>query len=192
MIRVLVILLILTGPVFAQGFSYGVHACGSWLKSDFEAGGFSYEPEDYEAIYGLGVDGMFKPMLLPIGVEAGFTYLSSSEIEGETPFKAKGHPLYINGKYYFSPFTYVGAGLNYTFWDVEIEGNDVDVDSKIGFQVGVGAEFGVSSLKLYGSAFYYVQNGKFAVEDFPIAADDDEADVKLKGVQIRAGVRFGG
>jgi opacity protein-like surface antigen len=192
MIRVLVILLVLTGPVFAQGLSYGVHACGSWLKSDFEAGAFSYEPEDYETIYGLGVDGMFKPMLLPIGVEAGFTYLSSSEIEGETPFKANGHPFYINGKYYFTPFTFVGVGLNYTFWNVEIEGNDIDVDGKIGFQFGVGAEFSLSSLKLHGSAFYYIQNGKFSGEDFPVVVDVDEADVQLKGLQIRAGVRFGG
>jgi len=45
---------------------------------------------------------------------------------------------------------------------------------------------GVSSLKLYGSAYYMIQNGKWEPEG------DSEVDVKSKSFQIRAGIRFGG
>jgi len=49
-----------------------------------------------------------------------------------------------------------------------------------------GVEMGVSSLKLYGSAYYMIQNGKWEPEG------DSEVDVKSKSFQIRAGIRFGG
>ncbi len=191
MIRVVVILLLLSSPLLAQGVSFGVHGCGSWLKGEFESGGFSYESEDYETIYGIGGDVMFKPPMSPLGIEAGFTYLSKSETEDDVEFETKGHPLYVNGKFYFSPLMYVGGGVNYTLWDVSAGDEEYDIDGKIGFQGGVGIEFGAGSLKLYGSAFYFVQKGEMQVDEFAFPVDE-AINVELKGLQIRAGIRFGG
>ena len=192
MIRVVVILLLLSSPLLAQGVSFGVHGCGSWLKGEFTSGGFSYESVDYETIYGLGVDVVYNPPLLPLGIEAGFTYLSKSDTESNVVFEAKGHPLYLNGKFYFGPFTYVGAGINYTLWDVSVDGKEHDVDNKLGFQGGIGAELGSKDLKIYGSAFYFIQKGEMQVDDDIELQVDGAFDVELKGLQIRAGIRFGG
>lgn len=187
MVRMLVILMLFTSPLMAQGISIGLHGCGAWSKLEVSSMGGSAESDDYEMFYGAGADVSIKPPLSPLGVEGGFTYLVRNEDNGDSEGTFKTHPLYVNGKFYLSPMFYVGGGLNYTFWSIEIDGMDwEDLSSKIGFQVGGGIELGAGGMKIYGNAFYMIQKGSYEPEGV------DAVDLETKSIQVRAGIRFGG
>jgi len=187
MCRIIFILLFVGPSLFAQGVSIGLHGCMAWSKFEVETEEYTISFNDAELFYGAGVDISIKPPASPLGVEGGFTYLIRNEEEAEIEYKYGAHPAYINAKFFIMPMVYLGGGLNYTFWKIEAGGEKLDdLSGGIGFQIGGGVEMGVSSLKLYGSAYYMIQNGKWEPEG------DSEVDVKSKSFQIRAGIRFGG
>ena len=161
MIRAFVLLLFMAGSVMAQGISFGIHGCGAWSKLKGSTELLSIESNDYTNFYGIGGDIALKPARSPIGVEAGFTYLVRNEKHDGMDFGFKTHPLYVNGKLYLNPMFYVGGGVNYTFWDFDI--NDIqieDLNSRLGYQFGGGVETGAAGISLYGNAYYMIQKGK--------------------------------
>jgi len=188
MLRVLLILVFLCTPLLAQSVSFGVHGCGAWSKLEMSNEESSTE-SDYETFYGAGVDVSFKPPLSPIGVEAGATYLFRKEkdetLDIEGTFKT--HPLYVNGKFYLSPMSYVFGGVNYTIWGIEVEDEEVEnMKGKLGFQAGVGLEIGAGGTRIYVSGCYMIQKG--TIEDESVG----DIDIETKSLQLRVGLKFGG
>ena len=169
MFRILLFLLLLSGPVYGQIY-LGVHGAGSWSKLTEVAGkdvGDAYN--DYESVYGFGGDIMFRPTASPFGVEAGFTYLSKSNEDLDVEAKGGAHPIYVSGVFFISNMMYLTAGFNYTLWNLEVDDVSLEnIDGKLGYQAGLGIELGAGKFKLYGVGYYMIQKGEITdIPDIP-------------------------
>jgi Outer membrane protein beta-barrel domain len=196
MLRLLVVLMLLSSPLVAQNISVGAHVCGSWLSGEINSGNLAIKSKDKAEIYGIGADVTIHPSLSPLAIEAGFTYLFKDDEKDleDLSIKAalKGSPAYVNVKFFLNPLIYLVGGVNFTFWDVEIDDISIDdISGKMGYQGGVGVEFGSGNMKLFGSAMYFIQNGETdQMPDLPIALLS-QSEFESKGFQVRAGIRIG-
>lgn len=195
MLRILLLVLLLCGPVYGQVY-LGLHGAGSWSKLTKVAGedvGDSYD--DYERVYGFGGDIMFRPTASPFGIEAGFTYLSKTDEDGDIESKGGAHPIYVSGVFFISNSMYLTAGVNYTLWNLEVNEESLDnIDGKLGYQGGVGIELGSGKIRLYGVGYYMIQKGE--VTDIPDIPEldgqlPDTIEFETQGFLIRAGIRIG-
>lgn len=198
MLRILLLVLLLCGPVYGQLY-VGLHGAGSWSKLNEVAGqDVSDQYDDYEDVYGLGADLSIRATGSPFGVEAGFTYLNKANTDLDVDAEWDAHPIYISGVFFISNRLYLTGGVNYTLWDMKLADESLDnLDSKLGYQVGVGIELGAGSFKLYGVGSYMIQKGEVTqADDLPTAfgvqleSVPEVIDFESRSFLIRAGIRL--
>jgi len=194
MLRILLLLLFLCGPVYGQIY-LGLHGAGSWSKLTEVAGedvGDAYD--DYESVYGFGGDIMFRPTASPFGIEAGFTYLSKTDEDAGVEAKGGAHPIYVSGVFYISNSMYLTAGVNCTLWNLEVNDESLDnIDGKLGYQGGIGIELGAGKIRLYGVAHYMIQKGEITdIPDIPELGIDmpDTIEFETQSFLVRTGIRI--
>jgi hypothetical protein len=198
MLRILVLLLLLCGPVYSQVY-LGLHGAGSWSKLNEIAGqDVSDQYDDYEDVFGFGGDLSIRATGSPFGIEAGFTYLNKASTDLDVDAEWDAHPIYISGVFFLSNMLYLSAGVNYTLWDMKLEDESLDnLDGKLGYQFGLGVELGAGKFRLYGVGYYMIQKGEVTqAEDLPTAfgvqleSAPEVIDFESRSFLIRAGIRI--
>jgi len=198
MLRVLIVLLFIGGPIYSQT-SIGLHGAGSWSQMQEIAGeDVSGQYNDYEDIYGLGGDILIRPDGSPLGIEVGFTYLNKANINLDMKAEWDAHPIYLSGVFFLSNMLYIAGGINYTLWDMKLEDELLDdLDGKLGYQGGIGIELGSGKFRLYGVGYYMIQKGEvLQAEDLPTAfgveveSPLEPIEFESRSFLVRAGIRI--